>query len=93
LKISFDPCVQSKAPKGVKCITSPKQQADFIRGKAVELHYMNAHINITDFGENPTSQFINSDLFFPLMSRTRKKVNLMISPLNFEREEDLIQLG
>ena len=64
-----------------------------MRELSLEISYMRAQINLTDFNDDPTSRSINTDLLIPLKKGISKKVNMFVTPLQFEREESLLQLG
>ena len=47
-----------------------------------------------NFSHNPVTYFLNSHLFYSLDVNQEKKVNINVSPLQFEREENkILQYG
>ena len=47
-----------------------------------------------NFSKNPVTYFLNSNLFYSLDINQEKKVNINVSPLQFEREENkILQYG
>jgi hypothetical protein len=49
---------------------------------------------LDNFSNNPVTYFLNSNLFYSLDINQEKKVNINVSPLQFEREENkILQYG
>jgi hypothetical protein len=49
---------------------------------------------LDNFSKNPVTYFLNSNLFYSLDINQEKKVNINVSPLQFEREENkILQYG
>ena len=93
LNVEFKPCEQ-KLLKGDKKCAPTKEVRKFMKGKILQLVYLNSEIDLYDFTTNPTTYSLNSNLFYNLDYDRVNKVNLYVSPLDFEREENkILQYG
>jgi len=52
-----------------------------MKSSAVTFIYMDATVNVNSYEKNPTSLFMNENLFIPLEPSQEKKVDFFIKPM------------